>query len=55
MKVLKKKKKRIQEANQEGTWSASSTSIENTIEIPSIPKTKKRFKISSSCRGTKFN
>ena len=42
--------KRIQEANQEGTWSASSTSIENTIEIPSIPKTKKGLKFQAAPR-----
>jgi taurine transport system permease protein len=41
-------KKRIQEANQEGTWSASSTSIENTIEIPSIPKTKRGLKFQAA-------
>ena len=40
--------KRIQEANQEGTWSASSTSIENTIEIPSIPKTKRGLKFQAA-------
>ena len=36
--------KRIQAAGQEGTWSASSTSIENTVEIPSIPKTERGLK-----------
>ena len=40
--------KRIQEANQEGTWSASSTSVENTIEIPSIPKTKRGLKFQAA-------
>ncbi len=42
--------KRIQEANQEGTWSASSTSIENTIEIPSIPKTKRGLKFQAAAQ-----
>ena len=32
---------RIEAAKEEGSWKASSTSIENTIEIPSIPKTKR--------------
>ena len=45
---VKDEKKRIQEANQEGTWSASSTSIENTIEIPSIPKTKRGLKFQAA-------
>ncbi len=40
--------KRIQAAGQEGTWGASSTSIENTVEIPSIPKTKKGLKFSTA-------
>ena len=39
---------RMEEAKEEGSWKASSTSIENTIEIPFIPKNKARFKISSS-------
>ncbi len=36
--------KRIEASKKEGTWGASSTSIENTIEIPSIPKTKRGLK-----------
>ena len=35
---------RIKAANEEGSWKASSTSIENTIEIPFIPKTKRGLK-----------
>ena len=45
---IEEEEKRIQEANQEGTWSASSTSIENTIEIPSIPKTKRGLKFQAA-------
>ena len=42
--------KRTELAKQEGTWGASSTSIENTVEIPSIPKTKKglKFQVAAS-------
>ena len=40
--------KRIQAAGQEGTWSASSTSIENTVEIPSIPKTERGLKFQTA-------
>ena len=40
--------KRIQAAGQEGTWSASSTSIENTVEIPSIPKTERVLKFQTA-------
>ena len=41
---------RIESAKNEGTWSASSTSVENTIEIPSIPKTKRglKFQVAAS-------
>jgi taurine transport system permease protein len=42
------KNKRIQAARQEGTWSASSTSIENTVEIPSIPKTDRGLKFQTA-------
>ena len=40
--------KRIQAAGQEGIWSASSTSIENTVEIPSIPKTERGLKFQTA-------
>ena len=40
--------KRMESAKQEGTWGASSTSIENTVEIPSIPKTKKGLKFQAA-------
>ena len=40
--------KRIKASNEEGTWSASSTSVENTIEIPSIPKTKRGLKFQAA-------
>ncbi len=36
--------KRIELAQQEGNWGASSTSLDNAVEIPSIPKTKKGLK-----------
>ena len=42
--------KRIQAAGQEGTWSASSTSIENTVEIPSIPKTERGLKFQTAAK-----
>ena len=40
--------KRIEASKKEGTWSASSTSVENTIEIPSIPKTKRGLKFQTA-------
>ena len=36
--------KRVQEAIKEGEWGASGTAVEQTIEIPIIPKTKKGLK-----------
>ena len=39
---------RIEAAEEEGSWKASSTSIENTIEIPFIPKTKRGLKFQAA-------
>ncbi len=39
---------RIELAKQEGTWGASSTSLDNAVEIPSIPKTKKGLKFQAA-------
>jgi len=39
---------RIEAAKVEGSWKASSTSIENTIEIPFIPKTKRGLKFQAA-------
>jgi taurine transport system permease protein len=41
-------KERIEAAKEEGPWKASSTSIENTIEIPSVPKTKRGLKFQTA-------
>ncbi len=40
--------KRIELAKQEGSWGASSTSLDNAVEIPSIPKTKKGLKFQTA-------
>jgi taurine transport system permease protein len=40
--------KRIDLAKQEGNWGASSTSLDNAVEIPSIPKTKKGLKFQAA-------
>jgi taurine transport system permease protein len=39
---------RIKLAKQEGNWGASSTSLDNAVEIPSIPKTKKGLKFQAA-------
>ena len=40
--------KRIEAAKEEGEWGASSTSIDNAVEIPYIPKTKKGLKFQAA-------
>ncbi len=40
--------KRIEAAKKEGNWGASSTSLDNAVEIPSIPKTKKGLKFQAA-------
>ena len=40
--------KRLEAAKQEGNWGASSTSLDNAVEIPSIPKTKKGLKFQAA-------
>jgi taurine transport system permease protein len=40
--------KRIELAKQEGNWGASSTSLDNAVEIPSIPKTRKGLKFQAA-------
>ena len=40
--------KRIKAAKEEGEWGASSTSIDNAVEIPYIPKTKKGLKFQAA-------
>ena len=40
--------KRIELSKKEGNWGASSTSLDNAVEIPSIPKTKKGLKFQTA-------
>ena len=40
--------KRVESANKEGEWGASSTSLDNSVEIPFIPKTKKGLKFQTA-------
>ena len=40
--------KRIGLAKKEGGWSSSSTSLDNSVEIPSVPKTKKGLKFQTA-------
>ena len=40
--------KRVESAKKEGEWGASSTSLDNSVEIPFIPKTKKGLKFQAA-------
>jgi len=46
--------KRIEEAVKEGEWGASGTAVEQTIEIPIIPKTKKGLKFDVAAKELKI-
>jgi len=46
--------KRIEEAIKEGEWGASGTAVEQTIEIPIIPKTKKGLKFDAAAQELKI-
>jgi len=45
---LEEENKRIKTSQEEGKWGSSGTAIENKVEIPSIPKTKKGLKFQSA-------
>ena len=44
------KNKRLEDAKKEGKWGASGTAVEQTIEIPIIPKTKKGLKFDAAAK-----
>ena len=46
--------KRIEEAIKEGEWGASGTAVEQTVEIPIIPKTKKGLKFEAAAKKLKI-
>ena len=46
--------KRIEEAKKEGEWGASGTAVEQTVEIPIIPKTKKGLKFEAAAKELKI-
>ena len=52
--TLKDKNKRIEEAKKEGVWGSSGTAVENTIEIPTIPKTDKGLKFDAAAKELKI-
>ena len=45
---VEEENKRIKASQEEGKWGASGTAVENKVEIPSIPKTKKGLKFEAA-------
>ena len=48
------KNKRLIEAKAEGGWGASGTAVENTVEVPTIPKTDKGLKFDAAAQELKI-
>ena len=51
--TLEQKNKRLNEAKIEGGWGASGTAVENTVEVPTIPKTDKGLKFDTAAKELK--
>jgi len=51
---VEEENKRIEASKKEGNWGASGTAVENTIEIPTIPKTKKGLKFDAAAKELKI-
>ena len=52
--TLEQKNKRLIEAKAEGEWGASGTAVENTVEVPTIPKTDKGLKFDAAAKELKI-
>ena len=52
--TAEEKNKRLEDAKKEGKWGASGTAVEQTIEIPIIPKTKKGLKFDAAAKELKI-
>ncbi|MDC0328408.1 ABC transporter permease subunit [Candidatus Pelagibacter sp.] len=52
--TLEQKNKRLNEAKVEGGWGASGTAVENTVEVPTIPKTDKGLKFDAAAQELKI-
>ena len=51
--TLEQKNKRLIEGKAEGGWGASGTAVENTVEVPTIPKTDKGLKFDAAAQELK--
>ena len=52
--TLEQRNKRLTEAQAEGGWGASGTAVENTVEVPTIPKTDKGLKFDAAAQELKI-
>ena len=52
--TIEEENARLKTANKEGSWGASGTAVENTIEIPTTPKTKKGLKFDAAAKELKI-
>ncbi|MBT7624506.1 MAG: ABC transporter permease subunit [Flavobacteriaceae bacterium] len=51
--TVEQRNKRLMEAEEEGGWGASGTAVENTVEVPTIPKTDKGLKFDAAAQELK--
>ena len=54
IKSLEEENKRIEALKNQGGWGSSGTAVENTIEIPTIPETKKGLKFDAAAQELKI-
>ena len=53
-KTIEEENKRIEGLKTQGGWGSSGTAVENTIEIPTIPETKKGLKFDAAAKELTF-
>ena len=54
IKSVEEENKRIEALKKQGGWGASGTAVENTVEIPTIPETKKGLKFDAAAKELKI-
>ena len=54
IKSIEEENKRIEAIKKQGGWGASGTAVENTVEIPTIPETKRGLKFDAAAKELKI-
>ena len=54
IKSIEEENKRIEALKNQGGWGSSGTAVENTVEIPTIPETKKGLKFDAAAKELKI-